>query len=106
MNRSKMDTIGVVVILAIGIIFFVGGNLVNYAMISEAALVDSIEQQGFQNVTISEKGTFFANFHGCSGEHAIYAKFSATNGTGQKVYMTACRGGIFPGSAGLSIRSK
>jgi hypothetical protein len=101
-----MDVIGVIVILTIGVISFVGGNILNYAMISDSSIIQAIEKQGFENVHITNKGTFFVNWHGCSGEHALYADFDAVNGAGKTVSMTACRGGIWPGSSGLSVRSK
>jgi len=58
----------------------------------------ALETQGYSDVTITDKSTFFISWNGCSSGDSAKFDVTATNPAGKKVKLFVCTAWIFKGS--------
>jgi hypothetical protein len=67
--------------------------------------IKALDDQGFSNISITDRGGFAAEWEGCGHDDGNYYHASATNAAGKHVNMLVCCGGA--GSfKGCVVRSK
>ncbi len=65
----------------------------------------ALDDQGFTNITITDRGTGLVTWEGCGKDDGAYYKATATNPAGKRVNVVVCCGGSFS-MKGCVIRSK
>ena len=65
----------------------------------------ALDDNGFSNVTITDEGFVFANWHGCDEKDGNWYQANATNPAGKQVTVLVCCGAKMS-FKGCTIRSK
>jgi hypothetical protein len=65
----------------------------------------ALTNQGFSNITIVDRGSWFSSFHGCSDGDGNWYSVTADNSTGKRVNVTVCCGGVLQ-FKGCTLRSQ
>lgn len=74
-------------------------------VVNDAEAIKALDDNGFGNIVIVERGAIFSSFNGCGRDDGVYYIASASNPSGKQVRMLVCCGGI--GSfKGCVVRSK
>lgn len=91
-ERSKVYVLALVALI-VGTPLFTGAY---NATVPTEEIIRSIEQQGFSNVSVTERANMLVQYKGCGKGDAIMVRFTAKNGKGDKISAIACRGnGLF-----------
>lgn len=65
----------------------------------------ALTDQGFSDITITDRGTVFASVYGCSDSDGAWYSTTANNPAGKRVNMIVCCGGALQ-FKGCTLRSK
>ncbi len=72
---------------------------------NDAEALRSLDDSGFSDVTITDRGFLFAHFHGCDAKDGNWYEANAKNPKGKPVSMLVCCGQALS-FKGCTIRSK
>jgi hypothetical protein len=67
--------------------------------------IKALDDQGFSNISIMDRGIFGADWAGCGQDDGAYYKAVATNPAGKRVNLLVCCGGAMS-FKGCVVRSK
>ena len=72
---------------------------------NDSEAIKALDDNGFTNVTITDRGFMFASMEGCDSKDGNWYHASATNPAGKHVNMLVCCGAM-TSFKGCTVRSK
>lgn len=97
--KELLIAVSAVGLLVIGVAQFTGCST------NDAEAIKALDDQGFKDISITDRGAIFAHFNGCGGDDQNYYDATATNPAGKRVSVLVCCGGSFS-FKGCVVRSK
>jgi len=74
-------------------------------MTNDNEAIKALDDQGFSNISIMDRGAFGAHWAGCGEDDGNYYNVVATNPAGKRVSLLVCCGGAMS-FKGCVVRSK
>lgn len=104
-NKMSFRNITIVeIFIFIGLVFVAASPLIS-CITNDSEAMKALEDNGFSNVQITDRGSLGAGFAGCGDKDQAYYEATATNPAGRRVNMLVCCGGGLS-FKGCTIRSK
>jgi len=103
MHRKQCGFTLIELLTTAAIILTIAMGLFRGTLADKHLAVHALEDQGFENIEITDKAWFFVGLRGCDGHDAARFTAQATNVRGKTVETYVCTGWPFKGA---TIRSK